>query len=711
MYVEVLVEIRKIDKTFTYYSDQKIEPGMRVKVPFGHQELEGFVLKVSDQFNGDYEVKDIIEVIDDKPVINSEMLELGKYMSKKYLCSLISAYQTMLPAALKAKNGFKVNKKIVTYLQIDPNFIPKSDKEKQIKDLFLNEPVLKKDANKISAGIVKRLIDNNILKEVLKEEYRLNNHILTKDELPVLTDEQNKVLNEIKLNEFNSYLLFGVTGSGKTEVYMRLIAKAIEQKKQALVLVPEISLTPQLVNTFRHRFDRIAILHSALNDGEKYDEWRKIERHEVDIVIGARSAIFAPLDNIGIIIIDEEHSSTYKQENNPRYNAIDIAIARAKRYNVCLVLGSATPSIESFTRAKMGTYKLLTMTKRVNNELPKVTLIDMKNEIKKGNHIFSKQLYTKINECLDKGEQIILLLNRRGYNTIVTCSNCGYTHKCPKCDIPLTYHKKTNQMKCHYCDYTTYKLNTCPECKSNKFNDFGMGTEKLSELVTENFPKAKVVRMDVDTTKTKSAHEKILTAFKNQDYNILIGTQMISKGLDFPKVTLVGVINGDASLNIPDFRSGERTFQLLNQVAGRAGRSELKGEVIIQGFNIDHYSIVYASKHDYINFYNAELNIRKTLSYPPYYNLALVRLQSRDEMLLQKEADKIGTFFKQHLKDDIVLGPSMALMPKINNVYYMNIIIKYKKTDRIMEPLEYITKKYINNNKISVSVDFNPYHF
>lgn len=711
MFAEVLVEIRKIDKTFTYHSPNKLEVGMRVKVPFGHQELEGFVTKVSDKFEGDYEVKDIIEIIDSRPVINSEMLELGKYMSKKYLCSLISAYQTMLPKALKAKNGVKVNKKMVAYLEIDPNFIPKTDKEKQIKDLFIDNQVLKKDATKISVSVVKRLIESNVLKEIVKEEYRLNNEVLTKDELPILTQEQDQVLNNIELNEFNPYLLFGVTGSGKTEVYMRLIAKAIENNKQALVLVPEISLTPQLVNTFRRRFDRIAILHSALNDGEKYDEWRKIERHEVDIVIGARSAIFAPLDNIGVIIVDEEHSGTYKQENNPRYNAIDIAINRAKRYNAPLVLGSATPSIESYTRAKMGTYKLLTMKKRVNNDLPNVTLIDMKDEIKKGHSVFSRQLENKINECLDKDEQIILLLNRRGYNTIVTCTGCGYTHKCPRCDIPLTYHRKNDQMKCHYCDYTTYKLNTCPECKSNKFNDLGMGTEKLQELITNTFPNAKVVRMDVDTTKTKSAHEKILSAFRNGEYNILIGTQMISKGLDFPKVTLVGVINGDASLNIPDFRSGERTYQLLNQVAGRAGRSSLKGEVIIQGFNIDHYSIVYASNHDYISFYNEELKIRKQLSYPPYYNLALIKIQSRDENLLIKEADKIGTFFKENIKEGIVLGPSMALLPKINNVYYMNIIIKYKKTELVMDSLDYIVKKYINNSKVDVNVDFNPYHF
>ena len=645
MYLEVLVEIKKIDKTFTYHSNScDIRIGMRVLVPFGNQTLEGFVMNVNNSFQGDYEVKDIIGVIDEKPVLNEEMIELGNYMSKKYLCSKISCYQAMLPKALKAKKGTNIKEKNVVYLKLKQDFIPKNDSQKRIKDLFNSVLVLKSEANKISVSAVKTLLKNDYIEEVIKEEYRLNIDYNISNDLPDLTLEQQNVINSINFSKFTPYLLHGVTGSGKTEVYMRLISKVISQNKQVLVLVPEISLTPQFVNTFKKRFNKIALLHSALSDGEKYDEWRKIQRKEVNIVIGARSAVFAPLDNIGLIVIDEEHSQTYKQENYPMYNAIDIAINRSKKHNCPLILGTATPSIESYTRAKMGVYELLEMKKRVNNNLPKVTLIDMKDEIKKGNNVFSKILIDKINERLDKNEQVILLLNRRGYNTIVTCQNCGLTHKCPNCDIPLTYHKKNNLMKCHYCNYTTNKLHKCPNCESTKFNDLGLGTEKLEDLVNKTFNKAKTIRMDIDTTSTKSAHERILNSFSNQEYNILIGTQMISKGLDFPKVTLVGVINGDATLNIPDFRSGERTYQLLNQVAGRAGRSDLLGEVIIQGFNIDHYSIIKASTHDYIGFYEEEMNIRKKLLYPPFYNIVLIKMQSKDENLLIKESDKIYAY-------------------------------------------------------------------
>ena len=410
---------------------------------------------------------------------------------------------------------------------------------------------------------------------------------------------ENEVSFNVRFDELNSLV--------------NIIEEVLKLGKEVIVLVPEISLTPQIVNIFRKRFgSNIAILHSRLNDGEKYDEWRKIERKEVSIAIGARSAIFAPFTNLGLVIIDEEHTGTYKQENNPKYSAIDIALNRGKRYNIPVILGSATPQIESYTRSEEGTYKLLEIKKRVNNNLPKVELIDMKEEIKKGNKIISSVLYNSIKERLEKGEQVILLLNRRGYSTVVTCHSCGYVDKCPNCDIPLTYHKRINRMKCHYCNYEKNIISKCPECESVDLWDLGMGTEKLELIIKDLFKSARVVRMDVDTTSLKGAHEKIITAFQNKEYDILIGTQMISKGLNFPDVTLVGVINGDATLNIPDFRSAERTFELLNQVAGRAGRGEKQGKVIIQGFNINHYSIVAASEHNYIKFYNEEMRIRKS---------------------------------------------------------------------------------------------------
>ena len=684
MIANVLVEIQKLDKTFSYLipNNMNAKVGIRCLVPFGNRKLEGFIVEIKDKIECDYELKEIISLIDENPILNEELLDLGKYISKKTLCTLTSAYQTMLPTALKAKTTNKVNKKYVYFIRKIKDYEPKNQNEEIILNMLNNKDVSLKEASQISKYAVDKLIKNNIIEKYEKEVYRLNEEVYEYEQEKELTLEQNNVINKIELNKFKPYLLHGVTGSGKTEVYMNLIKKVINLNKQALVLVPEISLTPQLVETFKKRFGNdIAILHSHLSNGEKYDEWRKIERKEVNIVIGARSAIFAPLTNLGIIIIDEEHSNTYKQENNPRYNAIDVGLYRSKKYNIPIILGSATPSIESYTRAKTNIYELLEMKNRVNNNLPKVTLVDMKEEIKNKNTIFSKLLKDKINEKLNNNEQVIILLNRRGYTTITTCNNCGFTHKCPKCDIPLTYHLNSKKMVCHYCNYETNKLYKCPECNSTDIKERGMGTEKLEQEVINEFSNAKVVRMDVDTTRTKQAHQKIINDFENEKYNILIGTQMIAKGLNFPKVTLVGVLNGDASLNIPDFRSGERTFQLLNQVAGRAGRSDLLGEVIIQAFNIDHYSLIYAKKHDYLNFYNEEMRIRKILKYPPFYNLCVVKIQGNDNIKCEEEANKIISYLKHNLKDEIILGPSPSVIPKINNIYYYQILtqIKYKK--------------------------------
>lgn len=717
MTAEVLIEIRSqgIDKTFTYLVPDllkdKVKVGIRVLVPFGKQKLEGFVMELNDNKSFDYEVKNIIDVIDEEPVLNSEMLKLGKYISKKTLCNLISAYQTMLPKALKAKHDVTVNKKYITYLKLVGEVEKPTDKQKQILNLFQNSnEILKSDAVKISSYVVKTMLDKNIIEEVKREVYRLDNDEEIVKSNITLTEQQSNAVNKVleDLNNFKPFLIHGVTGSGKTEVYMHIIDEVIKNDKEAIVLVPEISLTPQLINTFKKRFgNNVAVLHSRLSDGERYDEWRKIINKEVKIVIGARSAIFAPFTNLGIIIIDEEHTDTYKQENNPKYNAIDIALYRAKYHNIPLVLGSATPSIESYTRAKIGTYTLINMPDRVNKNLPEVHLVDMREEYKKGNRYFSEMLQNQINEKISKGEQAIILLNRRGFSTVITCHSCGYTEKCPNCDIPLTFHKSSNTMRCHYCGYGKAKITKCPKCGSLDINEFGMGTQKLEEEVIKTFKNAKVIRMDIDTTSKKGAHERIINDFKNEKYNILIGTQMIAKGLDFPKVTLVGVLNGDASLNIPDFRSGERTFDLLNQVAGRAGRSKEKGIVIIQGFNINHYSIVKASNHDYIGFYNDEIDIRKKLGYPPFNNLCLIKIKSRDYNTLIDESKKIGIYLKSNLKE-LVLGPSMSAMPKVNNIYNMQIIIKYKKTENIYDSLIYIRDKYKTNNKVTVEIDINP---
>ena len=710
--VEVLVEIGKIDQKFSYLVPvnliDKIKIGIRCLIPFGNRTLEGFIINIKNDIDSEFKLKEIINLVDENPVLNEELLEIGKYMSKKTLCSLTSAYQTMLPSALKAKKNILIKAKKIIYLRLIKKFIPSNSNEEILLNMLRNDVSLK-EAKEISNYMVDKLVKKGFIEKYEKEIYRLDNSGVKEVEERKLTIEQEKVITKVKLDKFQPYLIHGVTGSGKTEVYIQLIKQVINSQKQALVLVPEISLTPQLVDVFRKRFGgEIAILHSRLSNGEKYDEWRKIERCEVSIVIGARSAVFAPLNNLGIIIIDEEHSNTYKQENNPRYHAIDIALYRAKYYNCPIILGSATPSIESFTRAKLGTYELLEMKTRVNNNLPMVKLIDMKEEIKNKNRIFSNLLKNKIIDRFCKGEQIILLLNRRGFTTITTCLDCGFVHKCPKCEIPLTYHLKTNKMHCHYCDYITDKLFVCRICDSKEINDRGMGTEKLEQEVLNTFKGAKTIRMDVDTTRTKSAHQKIINEFERGKYNILIGTQMISKGLDFPKVTLVGVINGDSTLAIPDFRSGERTFQLLNQVAGRSGRGDLIGEVIIQGFNVDHYSLLYAANHDYISFYEKEMNIRKTLKYPPFFNLCVVKIQGDNQIKCEEEADKVVSYLKDNLISEIILGPSSAIIPKINNIYYYQIIIKYKDTRKIYPTLKFISDKYRKNNKVLISIDFSP---
>ena len=728
MVAEILIEIgiESLNKTFTYLIPSElinnIKIGMRVSVPFGRQKLEGFVLNIKEYNENEYEykLKSIIELIDEFPVLNEELLNLGKYISEKTLCTLISAYQVMLPTALKAKQKTKVaikeksyiiknksNEEINKYIENNKRSIKQNE---LLQDLLENE---KLEKTKYDSSVVKALEKKELINIIKEEVYRLENNILNEKKEVVLTEKQQAVSNEIisNLNNSLTYLLYGVTGSGKTEVYIEVIKKALANNKQAIMLVPEISLTPQMVNRFTSVFgSNIAVLHSGLSLGEKYDEYRKILNGDVNIVIGARSAIFAPFKNIGVIIIDEEHTSSYKQDNHPRYSAIEVAKERSKTHNCPLILGSATPSLESYARAKKGVYHLLELKTRAGkSRLPKVNIIDMKDEMKKGNTTFSTELINGIKKRLENNEQIILLLNRRGYSTFITCKNCGFTHKCPNCDISLTYHKTNGIMRCHYCGYASNKLNVCPECGSDEIKDLGTGTQKIEEELKIMFPNARVVRMDVDTTSKKGSHEKIINDFKEEKYDILLGTQMIAKGLDFPKVTLVGVINADTSLNIPDFRSGERTFQLLSQVAGRAGRNELAGEVIIQTFNPEHYSIYLTKTHDYESFYLKEMNIRHQMKYPPYYYITLVRILSKDYKIGMEASKKIKDYLVKSLnKDSIVLGPTTSIMYKINNVYRYQCIIKYRKDENLNKTLKKIIEHYKNSNDISVEIDNEP---
>lgn len=722
MVCECLVELEHvfIDKTFTYKINKEQLPllkvGMRVVVPFGKQTLEGFVLKIYENKDASLEnkLKEIISIVDTYPILNEELLTLGKYISKTTLCSLMTSYQAMLPKALKAKKKVNMTPKYDTYICINYGMYNNDIKfnasqEKILELLKENKKVKKEVLNKISVSSVNTLLKKNILLEEKEENYRYN--LINEEKIKFnLNEEQQKVYKEIFnfINTNETFLLYGVTGSGKTNVYMKVIEDVIKNNKTAILLVPEISLTPQIIKRFTSYFSNIAVLHSGLSDGEKYDEWRKINEGKVNIVIGARSAIFAPLKNIGVIIIDEEHSQTYKQENNPRYNAIDIAKERCKYHNCPLILGSATPSLESFARAKKNVYKLLELKNRYNNNtMPKVEIIDMNKEFKKASGYFSNTLIDQIKETLERKEQVILFLNRRGYSSFLTCSSCGYVEKCPNCDISLTYHKSSNMLRCHYCGYATKRKKLCPKCQE-EFKDYGIGTEKVEEELKSLIKDAKIIRMDVDTTTTKNAHAKIINSFLEEKYNILVGTQMIAKGLDFPNVTLVGVLNADIGLNFPDFRSSETTFSLLNQVLGRSGRGNKEGKVLIQTFNPEHYAITYTKNHDYLGFYNEEMKIRKILKYPPYYYICSIKIISKDYNLASKSSYDVVNYLKQNIKNEIILGPSVCNVFKLNNNYRFQIIIKYKDVNNILEYLTNIEHHYFNKKDIKIEIDFNP---
>ena len=721
MIAKVLVEINNInvDKTFDYIVPfkyiEKIKIGMRVKVPFASRELEGFVLDLVNSTDDNYELKEIISIVDEEPILNNELLHLGQFMSKKYFSTLISCYQTMLPKALKAQNKTTINKKMIKYVELCSNSFPKlkPNQEKIVEYLRINGKVKKEEVNKISVSGVNTLIKNGIIIESLIEEYRLVTKDINKEkETFKLTVEQQEAKNKILSQTQSSvFLLHGVTGSGKTVVYMEIVEEMLNRGKDSIFLVPEISLTTQMVYHFKSRFgDEVAVLHSRLSEGEKYDEYRKIVEGKVHIVVGARSAVFAPFKNLGAIIIDEEHTTSYKQDNNPKYSAIEIAIERAKNNNAIVILGSATPSLETYARSIKGLYTLVELKHRVNtNNLPLVEIVDMSKEKHRGS-IFSSRLITEVNKRLEEHEQIILLLNRRGYSSFITCSNCGYTAKCPHCDITLTYHKTSNTLRCHYCGYADKMNDICPSCGEKAIKTLGTGTEKVEEEIKKVF-NARVVRMDLDTTSKKGSHEKIITAFKNHEYDILLGTQMIAKGLDFSNVTLVGVINADTSLMIPNYRSNEYTFQLLMQTAGRSGRGEKNGSVIIQTFNPEHYAITLASKHDYIDFFKQEMEVRRKLSYPPYYYLIYIKVIGKDYNKISIESNKIASILTRELKNSKILGPTTCSVFKLNGLFRFGIIIKYKKEEKMEEVLQSLVNHYKGNQTVKVDIDVNPNNF
>ncbi|MGL4335532.1 MAG: primosomal protein N' [Turicibacter sp.] len=627
----------------------------------------------------------------------------------------------------------KLGKKMVKYVMLDEKF------NERIQDINLNRApkqlniidFLKLQINPIekqvlfqetggNQSILKPLVDKKLVKEFELESYRdpFKDIEVKKSTAFALNEQQtiavDHVLSSYRLQEDKVFLLHGITGSGKTEVYLQIIQEVIKEGKQAIMLVPEIALTPQIASRFKSRFQNaVAVLHSGLSMGEKYDEWRKILKGEVSIVVGARSAIFAPFKDIGVIIVDEEHEGTYKQEESPRYHAIEVAKRRAKNHGCPIVLGSATPSLESFARAQKGVYELLTLSKRAVSSatLPRVELIDMKEAASEADSmILSQRLALAIDDRLNKKEQVVLLLNRRGYSNFLQCRECGDVVTCPNCDVSLTYHKPNHQLKCHYCGFEIPVISKCPSCQSDTLRFFGLGTQKVEEYLQERFPSARVMRMDVDTTSKKGAHQQLISAFERKEADILLGTQMVGKGLDFPEVTLVGVLAADQALHISDFRAAERTFQLLTQVAGRAGRHHKLGEVLIQTFSPNHYALQCVIAHDYFQFYAKEMQMRRQFGYPPFYYLCSVSLSSEDYDALILACDKVNQYLRQNLGGRcVVIGPTMPFVGRVNQRFRMYFMIKYK-----IEPClrEYLTQLvgYFQEGRVSLVVDYYPNH-
>ncbi|MCY7670903.1 primosomal protein N' [Bacillus altitudinis] len=799
MIAEVIVDVttKAIDRPFDYRVPDRfkglVKAGMRVVVPFGPRKIQGFVTKIKEETDVQSgNIKDIVDLFDLSPVLTDELLELSHWLTEKTLSYHITALQSMLPAAMKAKYekeiqvlsaeelpqslkelfgqqesilyadippeqlkpiqkhvqkghlevryhvSQKSGKKKVRTLQIAVTKEKLEEKQKQLKKnavkqkallaflLQTNETTfLAKDLQQqtgASSQTIKALIQEGLLTESYEEIYRdpYRDREFTPSTPLDLTIEQAEAAKPIHQavsdEKHETFLLHGVTGSGKTEIYLQTIDHVLQKGKEAIVLVPEISLTPQMVQRFKERFgSNVAVLHSGLSTGEKYDEWRKIHRKEVKLVVGARSAVFAPFENLGMIIIDEEHESSYKQEEMPRYHAKDVAIERAGRHQCPVVLGSATPSLESYARAKKGVYTLLTLKRRVNQQqLPHVSLIDMREELRNGNRsMFSEELMLRLKEVLERKEQAVLFLNKRGYSSFVMCRDCGYVEQCPHCEISLTYHRFQKRLKCHYCGHEAPVPAECPECHSEHIRYFGTGTQRVEEELTKVLPEARVIRMDVDTTSRKGAHEKLLTSFGNKEADILLGTQMIAKGLDFPDVTLVGVLSADTSLHIPDFRSSEKTFQLLTQVSGRAGRHEKAGSVIIQSYTPSHYSIELTKQHDYEAFYEQEMLHRRHQSYPPFYFLAMVTVSHEEVTKAAHVTDKIVQFLKMNCAPNTrILGPAASPIAKIKDRYRYQCVIKYKRENELASLLRKIQDHYqkeMEQKQLMISIDMNPY--
>ncbi|MFV1951536.1 MAG: primosomal protein N' [Nitrospinota bacterium] len=765
IFAEVVVGL-PIDTVFSYaipaILKSRVSKGKRVFVPFGRRKIIGYVVGFSDHVKEGLKIKEIINVLDEEEVISNEMLKLTRWIADYYLSSWGEVIKAALPnidIRPRVKKHVRLKDEIIDKGVIE-NLIKRAPGQADILKVLRGGEVALTDLRKRVRGSpssLRSLQDKGIIticnKEVMRTPHRYKDIQSTvqsgeeggsdtsQDEWMDLDANQEKVIERITkgISEggFSTFLLHGITGSGKTEIYARSIAKVLEMKKEAILLVPEISLTPQLVWRFKALFsDRVALLHSGISVGERYDEWRRIKSKKADIVVGTRSAIFAPFEDVGVIIVDEEHDTSYKQDESPRYNARDIAVVRGRLSGAVVILGSATPSIESFYNSKIGRYEYLSLPERIGKRaMPRIEVVDMKEEANKqlkqlkqfkrsNKEILSQRLKEAIEDRLLKKEQTFLFLNRRGTASFLQCRECGFVLMCPNCSLSLTYHGKIKKMQCHYCDYSISAPSTCPDCNGSRIDRFGIGTQRLEEIVKELFPTAVLARMDRDSTRVKHAHANILRSLKKGEIDILIGTQMIAKGHDFPGVTLVGIIHADASLNIPDFRSGERTFQLITQVAGRSGRGDREGEVIIQTYHPHHYIIQYASRYDFNGFYKGEAAFREELNYPPFAKMIGIMIESNSEKMAEKTSNEFGKMIERAIKtsnthrskgkDGIeMLGPARAFLYKIRNRYRRQIILKGKERVPLRSIL-YKGMQQFDKSKLSggvrINIDIDPVH-
>ncbi|MBN1527200.1 MAG: primosomal protein N' [Candidatus Omnitrophica bacterium] len=660
-FAEVAIAL-PVDRVFHYAIPEELQAdmavGKRVFVPFGPRALVGYVVGLT----GTADVKDVKEVrsiIDKEPILTEEMLKLARWMGRTYFCSWGEAIEAIIPAGIKkgkVELGTRLKKMAVKAAEFPPS----------------------------------------------------TPHVLNEEQSRAL----KSIVECIDRKEYGTFLLYGITASGKTEVYLQAIEHVLKAGRQAIVLVPEISLTPQTVERFVSRFGhKVAVLHSGLTPAKRFLEWKKIRDGKAVIAVGARSAIFSPMKNIGVIIVDEEHETSYKQDDVPRYHARDVAEERARLNSCPLILGSATPSLESYYKAKKGDYKLIKLTKRIDERLlPKVKIVDMRMELatRKRLAIFSKVLLDALDRTLKNGKQAMIFLNRRGFSTFLNCKKCGFVMKCKRCDTALVYHFEERKLLCHYCNYKMEPPDICPNCKSSYVRYFGLGTEKVESEISHAFPHSHIARMDSDTTAKSGSHDKILGDFRTGDTNLLVGTQMIAKGHDFPAVTLVGVVSADVSLNVPDFRASERTFNLLTQVGGRAGRGEDGGEVIVQTYAPGHYSILAAAKHDYEKFYEEEIVARKELLYPPFINLVKLTVRARNDDLAARTAQRLAQAIAAETKTMAVTGPAPAPIARMRGYFRYNILVKGKDRAEMCELLKKVLGKFGKPAHVLIAVDVDP---